>query len=157
MAPAVSEAEIRTQARADGIIHFATGVAVERDGKVLVVRRAPNDTRPGAYELPGGGVDLGETITHGAVRELQEETGLTVTKVLGTFPGFDYMKSTSESARQINFLVEAAGDVQLSHEHDHYLWIAPSDIKSLVTSDEMKECFVRAFAAFRECQLGAVK
>jgi len=53
------------------------GVAVLRPGAVLLVRRGtpPNI---GAWSLPGGGQELGETAEACARRELQEETGLTV-------------------------------------------------------------------------------
>lgn len=53
------------------------GVAVLRPGEVLLVRRGtpPN---VGAWSLPGGGQELGETAEAAARRELQEETGLHV-------------------------------------------------------------------------------
>ncbi len=53
------------------------GVAVLRPDAVLLVRRgtAPNI---GAWSLPGGGQELGETTEQAARRELHEETGLTV-------------------------------------------------------------------------------
>lgn len=53
------------------------GVVVLRPGAVLLVRRGtpPNQ---GAWSLPGGAQDLGETIEQGARRELAEETGLLV-------------------------------------------------------------------------------
>jgi 8-oxo-dGTP diphosphatase len=53
------------------------GVVVLRPGEVLLVRRgkAPNF---GAWSLPGGAQELGETAEQAARRELEEETGLTV-------------------------------------------------------------------------------
>lgn len=53
------------------------GVAVLRPGAALLVRRgtAPNI---GAWSLPGGAQELGETTEQAARRELAEETGLTV-------------------------------------------------------------------------------
>jgi 8-oxo-dGTP diphosphatase len=63
----VSEEEIREQAAKDGVTHFATGVAVVRGGKLLVVRRSAGDTLGGYYELPGGGVDDSETLVQGAI------------------------------------------------------------------------------------------
>jgi 8-oxo-dGTP diphosphatase len=44
---------------------------------VLIERRHP----PSGWALPGGFVDVGETVEHAAVREAQEETGLEVTLV----------------------------------------------------------------------------
>lgn len=51
---------------------------VIRDGRVLLIRRG-NEPFKGRYALPGGFVDQGETPEACAVRELEEETGLTGT------------------------------------------------------------------------------
>jgi ADP-ribose pyrophosphatase YjhB (NUDIX family) len=53
------------------------GVAVLRPGAVLLARRGkpPNE---GAWSLPGGAQELGETAEDAARRELAEETGLSV-------------------------------------------------------------------------------
>jgi 8-oxo-dGTP diphosphatase len=52
--------------------------AVVIDGtKVLLVRRG-NEPLKGEWSLPGGAVELGETLQQGAVREVLEETGLVV-------------------------------------------------------------------------------
>jgi ADP-ribose pyrophosphatase YjhB (NUDIX family) len=56
------------------------GVVVLRPDAVLLVRRG----RPpalGAWSLPGGGQELGETAEEAARRELYEETGLRVGKL----------------------------------------------------------------------------
>ena len=50
------------------------------EGKVLLIRRG----RPpfaGAWSLPGGALETGETLAEGARREIREETGLTVRPV----------------------------------------------------------------------------
>jgi ADP-ribose pyrophosphatase YjhB (NUDIX family) len=44
------------------------------DGHVLLQRRSDN----GLWGLPGGGVEIGESVSIAIVREVQEETGLTV-------------------------------------------------------------------------------
>ena len=52
--------------------------AVVIDGtKVLLVRRG-NEPLKGEWSLPGGAVELGETLQQGVVREVLEETGLVV-------------------------------------------------------------------------------
>ncbi len=50
------------------------GVVVRDDGRVLAIRRADN----GTWEPPGGVLELNERTEEGAVREVFEETGLTV-------------------------------------------------------------------------------
>jgi mutator protein MutT len=53
----------------------AVSVAVVRDGRVLLVRRARPPSQ-GLYAFPGGKVEAGETLEQAALRELKEETGL---------------------------------------------------------------------------------
>lgn len=61
-------------------------VALERDRRVLMVRRA-RDPFAGFWEFPGGYVDLGETPSVAAIREAREELGvaITLTAALGVF------------------------------------------------------------------------
>jgi 8-oxo-dGTP diphosphatase len=62
------------------------GVVIE-SGRVLLVRRG---TEPllGQWSIPGGTLELGETLAEGAARELQEETALEV-KVLDLIETFE--------------------------------------------------------------------
>jgi 8-oxo-dGTP diphosphatase len=53
------------------------GGVVVQDGRALIVKRA-HEPRKGEWSLPGGIVELGETLTEAVRRELKEETGLEV-------------------------------------------------------------------------------
>ena len=53
------------------------GAVVIKGTKVLLVRRG-NEPLKGEWSLPGGAVELGETLQQGVVREVLEETGLVV-------------------------------------------------------------------------------
>jgi 8-oxo-dGTP pyrophosphatase MutT (NUDIX family) len=66
-----------------GFVNLMTRVAVQRDGKYLVVQENKQEVQ-GLWAFPGGKVDVGEFLIASAERELMEETGIrgTVTAVL---------------------------------------------------------------------------
>lgn len=55
--------------------HVVTDAIVERDGKILLARRAVRLTEGGKLALPGGFLNRDETASVGMLRELKEETG----------------------------------------------------------------------------------
>lgn len=111
--------------------------ALVRDahGQVLILVRSSRDEhRPGDFDLPGGGVELGESPAHAVAREVQEEAGLTAvsTRLLCEAPGhFDAKDSFDGQAHDIVrvlFLVEvASSEVVLSNEHQGFLWVTPHE------------------------------
>jgi ADP-ribose pyrophosphatase YjhB (NUDIX family) len=54
----------------------AYNVCVDDQSRLLMCRLSNITERPGSWTLPGGGIDFGEHPEAGALRELQEETGL---------------------------------------------------------------------------------
>lgn len=55
-------------------------VVCDNDGRVLLIRRK-NEPFKGAYALPGGFVEIGETVEAACRRELFEETGIEVDRL----------------------------------------------------------------------------
>ena len=56
---------------------LGVGAVVLMDGRVVLVKRA-HEPLKGEWSLPGGVVELGETLEQAIVREVAEETGLDV-------------------------------------------------------------------------------
>jgi 8-oxo-dGTP diphosphatase len=54
----------------------AYNVCVDDESRLLLCRLSSITERPGAWTLPGGGIQFGEHPEDGALRELREETGL---------------------------------------------------------------------------------
>jgi len=55
----------------------ASAVVTDGRGRILLVLRA-NEPQAGRWAVPGGRVELGETLREAAAREVHEETGITV-------------------------------------------------------------------------------
>ena len=93
-------------------------VVVRHRAEVLLVRRG-NEPYKGCWALPGGFMEMDETIEHCAVRELQEETGIVVSedmiRLIGVYsaPGRDPRGRTVTAAYRIDVadsVVATAGD-----------------------------------------------
>ena len=136
---------------------LCVGVAVfNEEGKLLLVRRANSEVAfPGAWvgdgllmrritarggchlltsipqEIPGGKVDEpDQTMVHGAVRELKEEAGLDVTRVVRKVGSFCFATGRHRWIKHIfEMEVRDAGDVVLDPlEHDDYVWATEEEV-----------------------------
>lgn len=61
-------------------------IIIEYGNRIVLIKRK-NDPYKGHYALPGGFVDVGETVENAAIREAKEETGLDITikKLVGVY------------------------------------------------------------------------
>ncbi|GAA1261782.1 NUDIX hydrolase [Kitasatospora nipponensis] len=122
-------AGLAAEAEAAGISGFVAAAVINHDGRVLLVRRNPDDYMGGLWEIPSGTVEAGETILDALHRETAEETGLTIDQVSGYIGHFDYTNSRGGTTRQFNFAVitEKTEPVVLT-EHDAHQWVLPSEL-----------------------------
>jgi len=109
-------------------------VIAENDRVVLVKRgRAPLQ---GEWSIPGGLLEVGETLRQGAEREALEETGLVVraTELLGVFERIvpDDDKRLRYHYILIDFLCERiAGELKASGDAAEARWFLPDELRSL--------------------------
>jgi ADP-ribose pyrophosphatase YjhB (NUDIX family) len=89
--PRLAFGQMRDVCPACDHVHFidpkvAVGVVVEKDGGIVLGRRA-HEPHLGRWSFPSGYVDAGEILEHAAIREVQEETGLVVNleRLLGVY------------------------------------------------------------------------
>jgi 8-oxo-dGTP diphosphatase len=105
--------------------HPTAAIIVVREGKALILRRGMTAPwMPGAWNLPGGMMDEGESPQAAAERECFEETGIRPTGVKFrrriADPGFTLYLFTGETNE---------ANPRLDHENDGFAWASMSDLK----------------------------
>lgn len=101
-------------------------------GAVLLVRRG-QPPLAGEWCLPGGVVELGETLAQAVARELQEETGLTV-ESLGVLDGLDKIERDASGQVQYHYVLVAihcrwiGGALRASSDAQDALWVPAQDL-----------------------------
>jgi 8-oxo-dGTP diphosphatase len=128
--------------------YLAVSAAIFRNGRVLIVRRARAPAH-GLYTLPGGGVELGETLEEAVIREVREETALEVAPV--ALAGY-----RQAIARDANGGVErhfvilpfaarwVAGEISLNEELAEAHWLFPSELAGLTTTEGLAQIVAAA-------------
>ncbi|KAK4159946.1 NUDIX hydrolase domain-like protein [Cladorrhinum sp. PSN259] len=114
--------------------------------RVLLIQRAATDGFPHKWEIPGGGAEATDgTVLDAVCREVHEETGLVVTKILQKADVTDEWEARSGGRwRKLTFVVEVEGDddekkapkVKLSpEEHQDLYWATLEEIENSKFSD----------------------
>lgn len=133
----IMESRLITEAKRDGVDRFVVGAIVLKsldDNRfaLLTLERQANDFMGGIDELPSGKVENGEQLREALYREVQEETGLAITDILGFLWHFDYRSGSGRQTRQFNFLVavHSVESIAVSpEEHCGYRWLALENLQ----------------------------
>ncbi|MER7048826.1 NUDIX domain-containing protein [Streptomyces jumonjinensis] len=118
----------------NSLVVAASAVVTDEQGRILLQRRRDNDL----WALPGGGMDMTDSLPGTAVREVREETGLDVeiTGLVGTYtdPRHVIAYSDGEVRRQFNICFTArvtGGELAISDESTELRFVAPDDLAGL--------------------------
>lgn len=124
------------------------GVTIQ-DGRVLLIRRAFPPLQ-GEWSIPGGGLDVGETIVEGVRRELLEETGVAV-RVLEHIETlerivYDEKERVKYHFVIIDYLCEAAGgELRSGSDVTDAAWVARGDLAPYKVREAATRVILRAF------------
>jgi 8-oxo-dGTP pyrophosphatase MutT (NUDIX family) len=119
---------------ANSIVVAVTAFIQDAAGRLLMIRRTDNDL----YAIPGGAQEVGETISQTVVREVREETGITVdvTGLIGVYsdPAHVIAFSDGEVRQEFSLCFRArpiAGEERTSSESKEVLWVEPAGLADL--------------------------
>ncbi|GLW09620.1 putative MutT/NUDIX-like protein [Microtetraspora sp. NBRC 13810] len=125
----------------NSLVVGVSAVVVDDEGRILMQRRTDN----GLWALPGGGMDLTESVPQAAVREVKEETGydVEVTGMVGLYTDARHIiaYSDGEVRRQFNVCLTArvvGGALAVSDESTDVRWISPDEFEELSMHDTQR-------------------
>jgi 8-oxo-dGTP diphosphatase len=130
------------------------GAVIVDAGRVLLVRRR---TEPliGQWSLPGGAVELGETLEACVAREMAEETGLIV-EVGPVVEVFDRITHDAGGRVQFHYVLvdylcwPLAGEIQAGSDADDAAFVAPSALSAYGLTTKTMEVIERALRLDRD-------
>jgi len=113
--------------------------AVIRDpaGRLFLQRRtASRRLFPDSWDLVGGHRDPGEPILEALAREITEETGWTLSRILAGLGAMEYTGDDGVARKEIDFLVEVNGDLDPpmleQGKHEQPRWITRDQVAELL-------------------------
>jgi ADP-ribose pyrophosphatase YjhB (NUDIX family) len=129
---------------------LAVSAAIFRDGRVLIVRRARKPAL-NLYSLPGGAVEVGESLIDAVVREVREETQIDIEPV--ALAGHrEAIVRDKEGRVERHFVILSfasrwlRGEPVLNSELDDARWIDPAELSAYKTTEGLAEIVAAAAA-----------
>jgi ADP-ribose pyrophosphatase YjhB (NUDIX family) len=127
---------------------LGAAAVVVHDGRVLLIRRgqAPD---AGEWSIPGGAVDLGESVDAALRREVREETGLEI--AVGAFLEiYERVERDADGGVRFHFVVLdyaaalVGGTLQAGDDAVDAAWVDPADLHRYAVADSIRRVIVRA-------------
>ena len=111
------------------------GAVILEEGRVLVIKRAAEPLK-GRWSIPGGAVEVGETLREAVVREVREETGLIV-QALEVLEVFDNILRDELNRPQYHYVLidflcrRTGGELQAGSDVSEACWVSPHELPGL--------------------------
>ena len=120
--------------KANSLVPGASAIVTDDQGRILLQRRSDN----ARWALPGGVMDIGESIGQAIVREVREETGIEVAPedIVGVYsdPGHVFTYDDGEVRQQFSVCFVCriiGGELQVSKESSEVAFFSPEEIEGL--------------------------
>ena len=129
------------------------GAVVVRDGKALIVKRA-HEPRKGEWSLPGGLLELGESLQDAARREIKEETGLDI-DVGPVIETFDRVHRDDQGRIRYHFVIvdlvgwPHEGEAVPGSDAEAVAWVTPDQIDAYQVNAHAKAVILRGLEVLR--------
>ncbi|MGW2416428.1 NUDIX hydrolase [Streptomyces tubercidicus] len=126
---------------ANSVVPSVTALVRNEQGSLLLIHKTDNDL----WALPGGGHDVGESIEHTVVREVEEETGIAVAveDIVGLYTDPQHVMAYDDGEVRQQFSIcfharPVGGTLRTSSESKEVRWVSPTDLERLDIHPSMR-------------------
>jgi ADP-ribose pyrophosphatase YjhB (NUDIX family) len=128
--------------KANSLVPSVNVVVVNDAGEILMIRRTDNDN----WAVPGGAIDLGESVAQAAVRETREESGIEcdITGIVGIYSDPKHVllyTSNGEVRQEFSIVLTArplSGQPTPSSETSEVRWVPVSEVPDYTMDRSMR-------------------
>ncbi len=123
------------------------GAIILRDGKILLEQRG-NEPAKGQWTIPGGVVEVGESLETAVVRETKEETCLEV-EVVGLIDVVDQVHRDDQKRIEYHFVIVdylakvVGGDMHVASDAADLRWVPLGEVESYDLASSFRRFFVK--------------
>ena len=127
----------------------AVGAIVFKDKQVLLVRRGKPPARD-LWAIPGGSVEIGETLRRAAEREIFEETGITIQALEPVFT-FDYIERDEFGCARFHYVIVdltadyVRGEPRAGDDAADARWVSSQEMATLKISSKTRQLLKERF------------
>jgi ADP-ribose pyrophosphatase YjhB (NUDIX family) len=131
-----------TAPKANSLVPSVNVVVVNDAGEILMIRRTDNDN----WAVPGGAIDLGESVGQAAVRETREESGVEceITGIVGIYSDPKHVllyTSNGEVRQEFSIVLTArplSGQPTPSSETSQVRWVPATEVLDYTMDRSMR-------------------
>jgi ADP-ribose pyrophosphatase YjhB (NUDIX family) len=128
--------------KANSLVPSVNVVVVNDAGEILMIRRTDNDN----WAVPGGAIDLGESVAQAAVRETREESGIEceISGIVGIYSDPKHVllyTSNGEVRQEFSIVLTArplSGQPTPSSESSEVRWVPVSEVRQYTMDRSMR-------------------
>jgi 8-oxo-dGTP diphosphatase len=127
---------------------IGVGAVIVHDGRVLLVKRG-NEPLKGHWSIPGGLLELGESLRQGAAREALEETGLVV-EVGEVLDAFDSIFTDPDGRTRFHYVLldfrcrVTGGELRAGGDAGDVRWVLPEELDGLQVTGNVARVAAKA-------------
>lgn len=127
---------------------IGVGALVVEDGKILLVRRATEPLK-GEWSLPGGVVEVGETLEQAVLREVREETGIETVVRGDSIAVFERIMPDNDGRVRFHYVLHdylcgpSHGEARAGDDVDQARWFTRPEVEALPMQSFTRELILR--------------